>query len=386
MAIETTRREILKTGLGAMGLGVLGVPDWVLPALAQGEEVVAFSDIPANFNTGSGERRILDTRTIDGPITPADQFFTTQHYGIPDVDLASYRLRISGLVQKPLSLSIDDLKAIGSTEQMIGFECSGNRGPIQGLSGNGRWTGVSLKTVLDRAGVKPEARTFIFFGTDRKEENVEFRGRTSTVVQQFGRSLTREQALAPEPLLVWALNGAPLSDHQGRPLRLIVPGWYSVANVKWLSEIFIQEDEYLGNFQARWYRTLKGVTIDGETHWIETAVTRMHLKSFVARLTHAGPRYTALGVVLNDGTPIKAVEVKVDDGPWQPATLDPATSAKYAWKLFRYSWNSPAPGEHTIVSRVTDVNGQVQPTAEDLADKKTFLEENSQSVRKFTVA
>jgi DMSO/TMAO reductase YedYZ molybdopterin-dependent catalytic subunit len=384
--METTRRNILKGGLGTAGVMIFGVPEWALPVLAQGEDAVPFTDIPANFNTGSGERRTLDIRTIDGPVTPPDQFFTTQHYGIPDVDLAGYKLRISGLVDRPLSLSIDELKAIGSTEQMIGFECSGNRGPIQGLSGNGRWTGVSLKTVLDRAGVKPAARTFIFFGTDRKEENVDFRGRTSTVVQQFGRSLTREKALSPEPLLAWALNGAPLSDHQGHPLRLIVPGWYAVSNVKWLSEIYIQEDEYLGNFQARWYRTLKGVTIDGETHWIETAVTRMHLKSFIARVTRSGSRYTALGVVLNDGTPIRSVEVKVDDGPWQKATMDSATTAKYSWKLFRYSWNNPAPGEHTIVSRVTDVDGQVQPTADDLKDKKTFLEDNSQSVRKFSVA
>jgi DMSO/TMAO reductase YedYZ molybdopterin-dependent catalytic subunit len=386
MPTETTRREILKGGLSVAALGLFGVPEWALPVLAQGDELVPFTDIPANFSTGSGERRTLDIRKIDGPLTPADQFFTTQHYGHPDVDLTTYRLRVSGLVDRPLALSLDELKAMRSTEQTFGFECSGNRGPLQGLSSNGRWTGVPLRTVLDRAGVKPEARTFIFFGADRGEEDVDFRGRATKVVQQFGRSLNREMALSPEPMLVWALNGAPLTKHQGQPLRLIVPGWYAVSNVKWLSEIVIQQDEYLGKFQARWYRTLKGVEIDGETKWIETAISHMHLKSYVARVTKNAGRYTVLGVVLNDGTPIRSVEVKVDDGPWQPATMDARTREKYSWKLFTYAWNNPSPGEHTIVSRVTDANGQVQPTAEELAQKKTFLEDNSQSPRKVMVS
>jgi hypothetical protein len=91
-------------------------------------------------------------------------------------------------------------------------------------------------------------------------------------------------------------------------------------------------------------------------------------------------------VVLNDGTPIKSVEVRVDDGSWQRATMDPATSSKYSWKLFTYVWNGAAPGEHTLVSRVTDVTGRVQPTAEELADKKTFLEDNSQFPRKVMIS
>ena len=191
--------------------------------------------------------------------------------------------------------------------------------------------------------------------------------------------------MSSEPMLVYAMNGEPLTRHQGSPLRLIVPGWYGVANVKWLSQIHVQEDQYLGKFQARWYRTLKGEMIDGEMKWKETAVTHMQLKSFIARVTREGERYKVLGVVLNDGTPLKSVEVRVDDGPWQPATMDPSTSAKYSWKLFTYIWNGATPGEHTLVSRVTDVNGRVQPTAEDLETKKSFLEDNSQHPRKVMI-
>jgi hypothetical protein len=93
-----------------------------------------------------------------------------------------------------------------------------------------------------------------------------------------------------------------------------------------------------------------------------------------------------MGVILNDGTPIKSVEVKVDEGPWQAATIDPATNAKYGWKLFTYSWTGATPGEHTLVSRVTESTGRVQPTAEDLGDKKSFLEDNSQHPRKVMVS
>jgi DMSO/TMAO reductase YedYZ molybdopterin-dependent catalytic subunit len=386
MTKQSTRREILRGSLAVAGLSVLGIPEWALPALAQSETLVPFTDIPENFPTiTAADRRIIDVRKIDGPFTPKDQFFTTQHYGHPEVDPATFRLKISGLVDRPTSLSLDELRRIGGTELVAGFECSGNRRPLQGLSGNGRWTGAPLRAVLDQAGVKPQAREFVFFGADHATEDVDFRGQNNKVEQQFGRSLSREKALSPEPFLAYALNGEPLTRHQGSPLRLIVPGWYGVANVKWLSQIHVQEEQYLGKFQARWYRTLRGEIIDGEMKWVEAAVTHMQLKSFIARVTRDGSRLKVFGVVLNDGTPLKSVEVRVDDGPWQPATMDPSTSGKYSWKLFTYAWTGATPGEHTLVSRVTDVNGKVQPTSEELENKKTFLEDNSQFPRKVTI-
>lgn len=386
MTTGNTRREILRSGLTLAGLGMIGLPEWVLPALAQGETLVPFTDLPEKIVLApTADRRIIDIRTIDGPFTPKDQFFTTQHYGHPQVDPATYRLKISGLVERPQSLSLDELRRIGGTELIAGFECSGNRRPMQGLCSNGRWTGVPLRAALERAKVKPHARELVFFGADSGEEEVEFRAQKYTVRQQYGRSLARDRALSPEPFLAYALNGEPLTLHQGSPLRLIVPGWYGAPNVKWLAQIHAQEEQYLGKFQARWYRTLKGEMIDGEMKWKESAVTRMQLKSFVARVTFDGGRHKVLGVVLHDGTPIRSVEVRVDDGPWQPAALDPATRAKYSWKLFTHTWNGATPGEHTIVSRVTDVNGIVQPTAEELEVKKTFLEDNSQHPRKVRI-
>jgi len=385
MTEHSARREVIKAGLAAAALGAF--PEWVLPALAQGETLVPFTDLPANANFAPApDRRVVDIRRIDGPFTPADQFYTIQHYNQPDLDAATHRLSVSGLVDRPMSLSLDDLRRMRAVELVAGFECSGNRRPLQGLCGNGRWTGVPLRAVLDRAGVKSEAREFVFFGADHGEEDVEFRTQKFKVDQQFGRSLSREHALSGEPFLAYALNGAPLTKHQGAPLRLLVPGWYGVSNVKWLSQIHVQAEQYLGKFQARWYRTLKGETIDGETKWTETAISRMKLKSFIARVTRDGTGHKVLGVVLNDGTPIRSVEVRVDDGAWQRATMDGATSAKYSWKLFTYAWTGATPGEHTLVSRVTDVTGAVQPTAEALESKKTFLEDNSQFPRKVMIA
>jgi DMSO/TMAO reductase YedYZ molybdopterin-dependent catalytic subunit len=384
---EQTRREILKGSLALAGLGVLGFPEWVLPALAASETLEAFTDIPDNVRWETPpDRRLLDVRTIEGPFTPKDKFATTQHYGHPNLDPATYRLKISGLVDRPTALSLDEIKKMGSTDLVAGFECSGNRGPLQGLCGNGRWTGVPLKKVLDAAGVKSNAREFVFFGADHGEEDVEFRTNKFKIDVPFGRSLNREKALSGEPLLAWALNGEPLSKHQGAPLRLIVPGWYGVANVKFLAQIRLQEDAYTGKYQTWWYRTIKGEMIDGELKYVETAVTHMNLKSFVARVSKVDNQHKVLGVVLNDGTPIRSVEVKVDEGPWQPAKLDPATKDKYGWKLFTYMWTGATPGDHTIVSRATDVTGRVQPTEQELSTKKSFLEHNAQAPRKVRIA
>jgi DMSO/TMAO reductase YedYZ molybdopterin-dependent catalytic subunit len=387
MTIRNTRREILKGGMAVAGLGMLGIPEWTLPALAQGETAVAFTDIPENVRWETPpDRRLLDVRTIDGTFTPKDKFATTQHYGHPDVDPATFKLKVSGLVDRPKMLSLDELKKMGSTDLVAGFECSGNRGPLQGLCGNGKWTGVPLKTVLDAAGVKAAAREFVFFGADHGEEEIEWRTQKFKLDQQYGRSLSREKALSAEPFLAYALNGEPLTKHQGSPLRLIVPGWYGMANVKWLAQIHGQEEQYLGKFQARWYRTLRGEMVGGEMKWVETDISHMRPKSFIARVTKAGAGHKVLGVVLNDGTPVKTVEVKIDEGPWQAATMDPSTKDKYGWKFFTYTWNGATPGAHTIVSRVTEVTGAVQPTEQELDTKKSFLEHNAQSARKLTIA
>ncbi|HTW64533.1 MAG TPA: molybdopterin-dependent oxidoreductase [Bryobacteraceae bacterium] len=386
-----SRRETL--GLAAAGL-LAFLPDWAIPALAADDTDVPFTDYPANYkvngNPNAGNR-FLDIRKIDGHITPNDQFFFIQHYNRPEIDAASYSLKFTGMVNKPAQFTLADLKAMKSTELVNGYECSGNSSRFfDGLSSCGRFTGVPLSHVLKHVGVGPKAREVVFFGTDRKKENIVFRQDTFKLEQQFGRSITLENALKPEPLLAYALNGQPLTRDQGFPVRLIMPGWYGVCNVKWLSEIHLQQDRYLGNFQARWYRDLRGVggtgaDDDPATQWVETEVTRMRLKSVIARVRKTSSGYQVFGFVLNDGTPLKSVEVSVDGGGWQSAALD-KSNTRYGWKLFTFAWNNPTPGEHTLVSRATDTEGTVQPTQAELSRKKTFLEDNAQFPRKIRIA
>jgi DMSO/TMAO reductase YedYZ molybdopterin-dependent catalytic subunit len=385
-----TRRDTLRQGLSLASLLALG--DWAMPALAQDETEVPFTDYPAGFKPGGTgfPRRTYDMRTLEGYAVPKDQFFVTQHFNQPEIDAAAYRLKLTGMVGKPMDLSLADLKKMKARDLTAGYECSGNSPrAFQGLASCARFTGVPLREVLNAAGVGPKAREVVFMGNDRGDLDVVFRTQTWKINQQFGRSMTLENAMKPEPMLVWALNGEPLTVPQGAPLRVLVPGWYGVANVKWLSEIHLQEDRYVGHFQTRWYRSVvsaggTGEDADLNTQWFETEITRIHLKSSIARVTKKGSGYRVSGFVLNDGTPLKSVEVKIDDGPWEKATLDSANT-KYSWKLFHYQWENAAPGPHTIVSRVTDEAGNVQPDAEELKRKKTFLEDNSQFPRKLTI-
>jgi DMSO/TMAO reductase YedYZ molybdopterin-dependent catalytic subunit len=385
MKNERTRREILRTGM--VGLGVLALPEWALPALAPGEEVVPFTDIPESFAAIRGpDRRFLDIREIDGPLTPVNQFFTTQHYGHPTVDPQTYRLKVTGLVDRPKELTLDEIRGRGTTLLDAGFECSGNSArSVQGLVSNGRWTGLPLRDVLKEAGVRENAREVVFFGADRGNEEVEFRGRKYQVEQQYGRSIPLDKAMSPEPFLAHALNGEPLTVHQGFPLRLIMPGWYGAPNVKWLTNVHLQEDPFIGKYQANWYRTLRGERIGDEVKWTETAITRMRLKSAVARVTRAGDAYKILGFALTDGTALKSVEVQIDGGPWQAAKVD-TSLGKYSWKLFTHEWKGASLGEHTLVSRAIDANGEVQPTAADLENKMTFLEDNAQYPRTILIS
>jgi DMSO/TMAO reductase YedYZ molybdopterin-dependent catalytic subunit len=275
-------------------------------------------------------------------------------------------------------------------DRVCGYECSGNSPrAMQGLSSNGRFTGVRLRDVLRRVGVDDRAREVVFFGADRGNEDVVFRQNTFKIQQQFARSITLENAMKAEPILAYSLNGQPLSRDHGFPLRVVMPGWYGVANVKWLAEIHLQEGRFLGNYQARWYRTVRAVggtgeLTDADTQFVETEVTRLNLKSVIARVRKTDGGHRIMGFVLNDGSRLRSVEVKIDDGPWQPATLG-SSNTKYSWKLFSFDWRGATPGEHTIVSRATDEHGVVQPTVAELARKKTFLEDNSQFPRKVKI-
>ena len=385
MARTLTRRDLLEAMLTTAAALRISVSEI---ALAQGEVLVPFTDVPPAAPPAPGAASPpprFDPNDLTSFIVPNDLFFAVQHYGVPQVDASTYQLRITGLVERPLQLSLSDLKGRRRVEFTVGFECSGNSNARGNpLVGNARWAGASLSALLKEAGLKPKAREIVFFSADKGTEEVAHGRGNAKVEQHFARSMDLESAMRSDVLLAYEMNGEPLPVKNGAPLRLIAPGWYGVANVKWLDHIHAQDTRFVGRFMGRDYVTLKSEAVGGETLWMETWVSRMRLKSSVARLTRNGNLLKAVGFALSDGTPIKAVEVSVDGGPWKPAAMWKENTPQ-SWKLFTYQWTGAAPGEHTIVSRAIDAHNEIQPD-QDHPTKRSQWENNGQFVRKFSIA
>ncbi len=384
-----TRRTALKTGVALGGMAAsAGMPFWSQLAMGASEELVPFSDMPEGYTVppvAPGGIHYLDTSKIDSFYTPNDDFYIIQHYNQPQVADADFRLRISGLINNPFELSLADLKSRQKFEIDAGFECGGNSPRLfQGLIGNARWGGVRLVDLLEEAGLQRDGVEVVFYGADKGMEKTRS-DLDMEVEQSFGRSMHIDDALNPDIVLAYEMNGEPLPLYHGAPLRVVVPGWYGVANVKWLDQIHIQDSRYMGRFMGRDYVTLSKRNIGGEERWEERSVTRIQLKSSIIRVTRNGLDHNITGFVLNDGTPLRSVEVKIDNGPWQQAEIDPASS-KYSWKLFNYTWRGASSGEHTIVSRVTDVTGQVQATADQMPEKPTRWENYAQFPRRVMIS
>ena len=379
---DTSRRKVLKGGM--MAAGAAAAPSVILPALAQGERLVPFTDVPESFQIPPQQPNSTywqDTREISEFVTDNEDFYLVQHYGQPELDNDAWRLSVTGMVDNELEFSLSDLMNGNTVEQQVGFECGGNSQRLfHGLIGNANWRGVSLRDILQRAGIQDGAKEVVFFGADVATE--EIRGRE--VDKAFARGLSIPDAMREENMLAFEMNGEPLPHYHGKPLRLIVPGWYGVANVKWLTQIHVQNTRYMGRFMGRDYVTLKKENVGGVERWVENSVTTMNLKSSIVRVTEMGGRYSIQGFVLNDGTPLRSVEIKIDDGPWQSAEMNP-NNTQYSWKLFSLDWTNPTPGDHTLVSRVTDINGNVQATPAELPEKVSYWEDFGQFTRTITI-
>jgi DMSO/TMAO reductase YedYZ molybdopterin-dependent catalytic subunit len=348
-------------------------------------------------------------------LTPADNFFVVSHYPEPTLNAQDWRLGIVGMVARPQTLSLADLMARERREVEFTLECSGNTGLpffIGGI-GNARWAGTRLAPLLERAGVQEDAVEVVFWGADsgqltiRDNSGVLGPGKTGSVVpdgaggldltitEQFARSMSLEDALSPENLLCYEMNGAPLPKEHGFPVRLIAPGWYGVANVKWLTRIEITDQRFAGRFMARDYVSIREQERDGQTVWTFSTVRHARLKSAPAKVTRRGNRYTIVGVAW--GAPIAEVEVQIDDGPWMQARLEPdhrhggrrrfRDRDEFAWNFWTLQWGRPAAGEHTVRSRAFDVDGNMQPAPDDpfLASKVTFWESNGQITRRVRI-
>lgn len=386
-----SRRKAMAVAMSSVsaGLALMSRPDFVFADQAADEELVPFQNEPRT------QPNSLDWETLTEWLTPTDQMFSVQHYGIPEVDFAGYQLEIAGLVERPLRLSVDELKARPRRDQFMTLECSGN-GSSPGFMNavyNSRWTGTPLAPLLEECGIKPGAVEVVFFGHDRKAETLRpGTPRELTIDVPFGRSMSLEDALNRNALLAYERNGAPFEQRNGAPLRLIVPGWYGIANVKWLQRIEVRDRRYMGRYMGRDYVTVRGERRGDEVVFVESSVARMNLKSVVARVTRRGTQdgkvpLKAYGAVWGDGTPIDRVEVRLDQGDWRAASLDPEPLEKFSWRFFSINLGPVEAGSHAVVSRAIDANGRVQPTAEDdeIALKRTYWEAYQQWPRTIEV-
>jgi DMSO/TMAO reductase YedYZ molybdopterin-dependent catalytic subunit len=347
-------------------------------AQAAGEDVIHFED----FKPFNPERPLMIWDELTSWITPNDQIFYVAHYGYPEVDAAGWNLEIGGLVDKPRTITLDAIKSRPRREYTATLECSGN-GPAGGLIGNAKWTGTPLAPILRECGIKPEAVEVVFFAHDQGTEKI----RGADYKQHFARSLPLPDALKETVLLGYEFNGQPLNNKHGAPIRMIVPGFYGIAWVKWLQRIELHDRKYLGRFTGRDYVTIRGEKRGEEIIWRETSVGKMNLKSVVARAVKTGGDIRLNGAAWSDGTPLRTVEVKIDDGPWTAAKLTAHKDTPFAWTWWSFDWKSPAAGEHTVAARATDMRGKVQPAPDDpfITLKKTYWEANQLAVRKIKI-
>ena len=386
---KITRREMLRqSSFAAVGLAITPVPGWPQRWFIPEEVVVPFTDIPENF-TGRrpgaeafpGANLIAqDLRNLDDWVTPIEDFFVVSHYNSPEVDASAYRLDIGGLVGRPISLTLDQLRARPRVERTTVFECGGNaRGLLHGMVGNANWVGVDLQALLEEAAPSPAALEVHFWGADAGTEEI----RNAEYEQNFARAMSLADIAARRPILAYEMNGEPLPVVHGFPVRLIVPGWYGVAQVKWLNRIQVSPERLMTRFMARDYVTLQGVEQNGGVKWVETSVTKQRPKSVIARVTRDDDLFRVFGAAWTDGTPLREVEVQIDGGAWQTATLE-QSSNPFSWTFFNLETRGLANGEHRLVSRATDAEGRTQP--ENLELKRTRWENNEYFYRTILVS
>jgi DMSO/TMAO reductase YedYZ molybdopterin-dependent catalytic subunit len=303
-------------------------------------------------------------------VTPVGMHYLLIHYDVPRADASAWRLDVDGAVDRPLSLSLDELAGRDAVTAPVTFECAGNGRalldprPISqpwGLEavGTGSWTGTPLASLLAEAGVADSAVEVLFTGLDRGVEG--------EVEQSYQRSLPLADALRDDVLLAWGMNGGPLPPQHGFPLRLVVPGWYGMTNVKWLSRITVLEEPFTGYQNARGYRLRQDADEEGvpvSRMLVRALMVPPGIPDFATRRRFATlGTHTLVGRAWSGAGAIEAVEVSSDQGAtWEPAALEPP-AGPHAWWRWSFEWRPPAPGDYELWCRATDSAGHQQPPA-----------------------
>jgi DMSO/TMAO reductase YedYZ molybdopterin-dependent catalytic subunit len=302
---------------------------------------------------------------VGGVVMPNASFYVRNHFQIPKLDPAVWRLDVTGLLDRPLSLSLRDLTNMPSQTNVVTLECAGNgRSQLDprvngeqwnfGAVSTAEWAGVPLVEVLDRAGVKAGAQEVRFRGID--SGTVDGRGEPI----HFERSLRLDDARGSQVLLAYAMNGEPLPVQHGYPLRVIVPGWYAVASVKWLDRIEVSAEPFQGHYQTdtyffEWQRDGQVVREPVTLQRVRSLITEPETNAVVER-----GELAIRGVAWSGAAPIARVDVSVNGGPWHAARLV-GDRKRASWQWWEFLLRVNAPGAIEIRTRATDMANQAQP-------------------------
>ena len=331
------------------------------------ETTAASTDITVEELQLAARNHALPLEALRREITPVGLHYLLIHFDIPFVDETEWRLEIGGRVTTPLELGLDDLKARPARTVAVTLECAGNGRALlapRALSqpwlmeavGTAEWTGTPLAPLLEEAGLAPDAVEVVFTGLDR--------GVQGDVEHAYERSLPVAEALSDDLLLAYEINGQPLPPQHGFPLRLVVPGWYGMAHVKWLRSITVVDEPFRGWQQDVAYHLRESDDEQGRP------VTRILPRSLMA--PPGIPEFLSRSRILAAGScrlegrawsgwgRVERVEVSGDGGQtWADATLGDAPS-EFAWRGWSFDWNAE-PGAHELVCRATDAAGNTQP-------------------------
>ncbi len=297
-------------------------------------------------------------------VTDSNLVYVRNHFEAPQIEASDWSLQVGGSVESPQALSLSEIKALPAKTLRMTLECAGNgRVSMDPAPAGTPWgygavsvvefSGTPLSNLLDQVGVLDEAVEVVFHGADKGEA---MPGRT----EQYVRSLPLELALKPDIILAWEMNGEPLSVDHGFPLRLVVPGWYGMALVKWLNQIIVSKDEFSGFFQGEQYvYSEEEGTPEGE------AVRSIRVRSLILQASsRENGEVEISGIAWSGEGPISKVELSWDGGSeWHEAEVDDSTS-RFDVQRWRYLWKPTESGEFRVVSRAADDAGRSQPESD----------------------
>lgn len=337
------------------------------PAVGDGTGLSADPNVTLEELQLANRNRGMPLEALRYPVTPTGMHYLLIHFDIPYAEADTWRLEVAGLVDRPVTLSMDEIRSRPAVTHTVTMECAGNGRALLNprpisqpwlleAIGTAEWTGTPLRGLLDEAGVSPDAVEILFTGSDR--------GVQADEEQDYQRSLTLDEATRDEVLIAYEMNGAPLEPQHGFPLRLIVPGWYGMSSVKWLERIEAIAEPFHGYQMHSYYYRQSGDDVGEPVDLIKVRSLMIPpgIPDFLTRtrLVKQGS-VTLTGRAWAGRLSVSRVEVSTDGGrTWEDARID-APFSQYAWRGWSFDWDA-GPGRHALCVRATDSEGNVQPT------------------------